>query len=859
MKILFYAGYSRPVGTSFPLYGSEIALKEIATRLANRGHEVYVASEIHMDQDPNSNVRVLHKSHIESTEVDVLIVSRYMVYFLQYPIKAKKTYIWLHDTILNSGAVFDGPGGPGSVRAGIPSESRWLVANINKSIDGYVLLSPWHISYFKTRYPEIKDDKIKMIGNGGPQPLSKYEKVPGRFIYTSSPVRGLATLLTLFCDYIYPKYPHATLHVIRGREEFDQELFDRLNSGLPGVKYIGYLSNEDMSEEFKQAEIYLYPTSFYETYCISAHEAQAYGCIFIGTELAALKDTVDDRGFLLKGDATSESYRREILSMVDTVMEMGKWSKDKIRKRCYEWASKRTWECRTDEWLRMFSDTYHVVPHLNWSNDPLGYLEKFKEPFKSIPLEFSREGDYHMVVNCLHPDDKTQVPEGKNTLIFSMEPSYNRGHLDPKYLSRGRSINRNLLEWHLSKVLPSEEIVKTKDLSAIVSGEDRLEGHQKRNKFIEYIDDIYTYDLFGKRERSLVNYRGSLKDKDDGVYPYRYHLVMENGREMGYFTEKLLDGILGECLIFYYGAPDIAEWMDIRALIPIDIDDPYNSYNTIAKSIESDEYTKRLPFIRQAKKRLLSLTIYPTVYRLLSGNQHPEILTLVVNLDRRPDRFFAFEDHVNGVIDWYMRLSACDGQTLEMSSVVKDICGIENKDRWWRNPYGGHDNRVGVLGCTLSHYTIWESLLQSSHKRVVVLEDDAYLCNDYARKMRSLLHLLNTSSTECDIVYLGVTDGCDELYGDMKVSESDFGELRICNPTPVRKNGGGTFGYVLSKEGAKKLVDLVKKHPISLPLDWYLIEMYPHMKAYKVWPRMVTSEVAKTDKDSDIQFETRRL
>jgi hypothetical protein len=33
-------------------------------------------------------------------KIDVMIISRYVYYFLENTISARKTYIWLHDTLL---------------------------------------------------------------------------------------------------------------------------------------------------------------------------------------------------------------------------------------------------------------------------------------------------------------------------------------------------------------------------------------------------------------------------------------------------------------------------------------------------------------------------------------------------------------------------------------------------------------------------------------------------------------------------------------------------------------------------------------------------------------------------------------
>lgn len=212
-----------------------------------------------------------------------------------------------------------------------------------------------------------------------------------------------------------------------------------------------------------------------------------------------------------------------------------------------------------------------------------------------------------------------RFPQEKD-IITTMEPECNRGHISQLWRTKPRNIQRNMIEWHLSlrwEQLENLTVDKTKILSAIVSGENRLEGHRKRLALIGYLDGKFpdkTFDLYGRRPHQLKSYRGSLTVKDPGLLPYKYHISVENCQENGYFTEKIVDGILAECLCFYWGCPDIGKYIDSRAYILLPLDNPEECLRIITEAINNNEWEKRIEYIRIEKWRIMnSWSIFPTI------------------------------------------------------------------------------------------------------------------------------------------------------------------------------------------------------------------------------------------------------
>lgn len=96
-----------------------------------------------------------------------------------------------------------------------------------------------------------------------------------------------------------------------------------------------------------------------------------------------------------------------------------------------------------------------------------------------------------------------------------------------------------------------------------------------------------------------------MQHKRQGIDPYRYHLVVENSLCPHYWTEKLSDAFLGWSLPFYAGAQNVCNYFPEQSLVQIDICNFPESLARIRKAIADNEYERRLPAIREARRRVL--------------------------------------------------------------------------------------------------------------------------------------------------------------------------------------------------------------------------------------------------------------
>ncbi len=143
-------------------------------------------------------------------------------------------------------------------------------------------------------------------------------------------------------------------------------------------------------------------------------------------------------------------------------------------------------------------------------------------------------------------------------------------------------------------------VAKTRDIATVCSSkQQRRTLHHARYTFVQELKTrLPELDVFGHGVRFIA-------DKAEALDPYRYHIAIENHVSTHHWTEKLSDSFLGHTLPFYYGCPNAADYFPPQSFIPIDIHDADSAASTIRAAIAADEYEKRLPFIREARRRVL--------------------------------------------------------------------------------------------------------------------------------------------------------------------------------------------------------------------------------------------------------------
>ena len=251
--------------------------------------------------------------------------------------------------------------------------------------------------------------------------------------------------------------------------------------------------------------------------------------------------------------------------------------------------------------------------------------------------------DFYVIIN--YPQNNREYYDPARTIVFQMEPwNYNESNNwgvktwgiwakpDENMFLQVRSHTKylNNVEWHLSDSyteLMNKAIIKDDSVSNIISSVCTSKyfdvGHIRRIDFMKYIeskaDPGVQLHIYGRDNNHRFNsYRGTIKEKEDGMVQYRYYFMCENNCEHNYATEKLWDAILTESLIFYWGCPNLSDYINPLAFVELDMDDFDKSFQIIKEAIQNNLWEQRIDIIREEKQKVLNYySFFPTLERIL--------------------------------------------------------------------------------------------------------------------------------------------------------------------------------------------------------------------------------------------------
>jgi len=170
----------------------------------------------------------------------------------------------------------------------------------HKEYDWYVFNSHWNYEKFRYFF-DIPTDRSIVIKNGiesFPQRKIYKKGDPIKLIHHCTPWRGLNVLLRAMQEITDP---NITLDVYSSTQvygdQFKQQNDDQFKplyeqaKQLPNVNYIGYETNEYIKANMNKYDMFVYPSTFEETSCVSALEALASGVHVITNNYGALYET----------------------------------------------------------------------------------------------------------------------------------------------------------------------------------------------------------------------------------------------------------------------------------------------------------------------------------------------------------------------------------------------------------------------------------------------------------------------------------------------------------------------------------------------------------------------------------------
>jgi GR25 family glycosyltransferase involved in LPS biosynthesis len=206
----------------------------------------------------------------------------------------------------------------------------------------------------------------------------------------------------------------------------------------------------------------------------------------------------------------------------------------------------------------------------------------------------------------------------------------------------------------------------------------------------------------------------------------------------------------------------------------------------------------------------------------------------IINLERRMDRKEEMTKKLKeqGITN-YEFVKAVDGRDLTPTNEIKEM--FEGNCFFYRK---------AVIGCALSHINLWKRLVEDeTSEYYTIIEDDVSLASSFSEKLN--IAVRKFKEEQADFLYLGAFSIKDQnVYANKLEIIKKEGDKCEC-----------TWGYIISKNGCKKMLNYVKYNAIRQAIDYAAYFANNIEKLYYLNESIVISTSYHFDEnvDSDIQ------
>jgi len=284
---------------------------------------------------------------------------------------------------------------------------------------------------------------------------------------------------------------------------------------------------------------------------------------------------------------------------------------------------------------------------------------------------------------------------------------------------------------------------------------------------------------------------------------HRFSISFENAQSPGYITEKVLHAKMAGCVPLYWGDSCTDTDFVPQSFVNVSsVLDPAVLVKVIQKLEAHPEMCAKMaatPILDEEKKQK-ALALLSGMSRRLMGLIRPKAgwdKVYVINLDSRTDRWKSLVEAEPSLIS-AERISAVDGRKLSLTPEMYQLFR-SNNFQW----------KKSVMGCMLSHVSVWKRILQEKGDSFLILEDDVRFEPGWREQWNCV-----DVPKDADIVYLGgilppnrvglpnvlhkVTNHCYSILPN-----------RLFSPIPLPIFHLCAFSYVLTRSGAEKIMKYI--------------------------------------------------
>ena len=128
-----------------------------------------------------------------------------------------------------------------------------------------------------------------------------------------------------------------------------------------------------------------------------------------------------------------------------------------------------------------------------------------------------------------------------------------------------------------------------------------------------------------------------------------------------------------------------------------------------------------------------------------------KIKCYIINLERCPNKKENMIDRLIYPLISYEIINAVDGRNINEEYMKYNNYSILEE---WKDPSNNRKLTLGEIGCSLSHYNIYKTILKNKDEYAIILEDDAILVDNFYDKVNTIINNLKNNE-DWDMLYLG--------------------------------------------------------------------------------------------------------
>jgi len=224
----------------------------------------------------------------------------------------------------------------------------------------------------------------------------------------------------------------------------------------------------------------------------------------------------------------------------------------------------------------------------------------------------------------------------------------------------------------------------------------------------------------------------------------------------------------------------------------------------------------------------------------------PMLPIYIISLDKDHARLAITEKELKSHGHNYTKINAIYGKKISKNSRSQAT-----------TPFCNQFCTDSMIGCAMSHVKAWKTVLENNHQYALILEDDVSFTPDFNMVLEKALKKI---PKDFDMLYLGYNVGTQD-------GSHNLNTMLIQTLTGIQQKGEiindtlhlpffpmATHAYILSRQGAKKLLAKVEKDRIFSHIDYQLVFYKNDLNVYATNKDIIVQRKTNSDSNNTMDY-----